>query len=471
MRVRAMAAAITAAEYFRDRGRDVMLMVDSVTRSPRPSDRSGWRRANSPRPRATPRASSRCCPSCSSGAASRRRLDHRHLHRAGGGRRPDRTGRRRGEGSPGRARRPQPASRRTRSLPGHRPARIGVAARRPGVGPESRHGPAAARRAAGRAPGGEELINIGAYAQGSSPVTDVAIGLKPAIDAFLRQDRDERTDFHSPAGRLCGSRPRARDSGRRRRPDPGRPRRADHPCHDSPSSSSPFSTPGSGSRMRAPSRRGGARGGTREDRGLHPASTGFDRRVADEARDGLVGEVRPHELRSAANASMALMRVRAARSSSSRASTGDSRPLEASSPRRRRNGGRSNCCGSVARRPGGEGLSRREQADLDEIANVVGAERARAAGPVNHRRRMHDANDPDHPRFPGRRESRGDPRLHRLAAAVRATRSGPDRTGSNHLRASGRGGGGPGRGRRRGGGSRGGGERGGDESLELDPRG
>ena len=51
--------------------------------------------------------------------------------------------------------------------------------------------------------GSEELINIGAYAQGSNPVTDVAIGLKPAIDAFLRQDRDERTDFPLTCRALC----------------------------------------------------------------------------------------------------------------------------------------------------------------------------------------------------------------------------------------------------------------------------
>ena len=36
----------------------------------------------------------------------------------------------------------------------------------------------------------EELINIGAYARGSNPICDVAIDMKPAIDAFLRQDHE-----------------------------------------------------------------------------------------------------------------------------------------------------------------------------------------------------------------------------------------------------------------------------------------
>ena len=37
----------------------------------------------------------------------------------------------------------------------------------------------------------EELIRIGAYRAGSDPVTDRAIALNPALEAFLRQDKDE----------------------------------------------------------------------------------------------------------------------------------------------------------------------------------------------------------------------------------------------------------------------------------------
>jgi FliI/YscN family ATPase len=41
----------------------------------------------------------------------------------------------------------------------------------------------------------EELITIGAYAHGSNPDCDVAIAMKPRIDAFLRQEIDEQTDY------------------------------------------------------------------------------------------------------------------------------------------------------------------------------------------------------------------------------------------------------------------------------------
>ncbi len=41
----------------------------------------------------------------------------------------------------------------------------------------------------------EELIQIGAYAHGSDPDCDVAIAMKPAIDAFLRQGVDDRAEY------------------------------------------------------------------------------------------------------------------------------------------------------------------------------------------------------------------------------------------------------------------------------------
>ncbi len=41
----------------------------------------------------------------------------------------------------------------------------------------------------------EDLINIGAYARGSNPEIDIAIELKPAIDRFLQQASDERALF------------------------------------------------------------------------------------------------------------------------------------------------------------------------------------------------------------------------------------------------------------------------------------
>jgi flagellum-specific ATP synthase len=39
----------------------------------------------------------------------------------------------------------------------------------------------------------EELIRLGAYRKGSDPVVDRAIALNPALEAFLAQQREERT--------------------------------------------------------------------------------------------------------------------------------------------------------------------------------------------------------------------------------------------------------------------------------------
>ncbi len=41
----------------------------------------------------------------------------------------------------------------------------------------------------------EELINIGAYAHGSNADCDVAIAMKPRIDAFLRQEVHQNAGY------------------------------------------------------------------------------------------------------------------------------------------------------------------------------------------------------------------------------------------------------------------------------------
>ncbi len=41
----------------------------------------------------------------------------------------------------------------------------------------------------------EDLITIGAYVSGSDPVCDLAIALKPELDAFLRQPPEERAEY------------------------------------------------------------------------------------------------------------------------------------------------------------------------------------------------------------------------------------------------------------------------------------
>jgi flagellum-specific ATP synthase len=48
----------------------------------------------------------------------------------------------------------------------------------------------------------EDLVNIGAYAAGSNPEFDLAIAMKPAIDALLRQTPEEAVSFAEAQGKL-----------------------------------------------------------------------------------------------------------------------------------------------------------------------------------------------------------------------------------------------------------------------------
>jgi len=48
----------------------------------------------------------------------------------------------------------------------------------------------------------EDLIQIGAYKAGASPVIDRAIALKPALDAFLKQDIDEASSFEETLSKI-----------------------------------------------------------------------------------------------------------------------------------------------------------------------------------------------------------------------------------------------------------------------------
>ncbi len=49
----------------------------------------------------------------------------------------------------------------------------------------------------------EELIRLGAYRQGSNPETDEAIGLFPALEAFLAQGKEEATNLGEGYSRLA----------------------------------------------------------------------------------------------------------------------------------------------------------------------------------------------------------------------------------------------------------------------------
>jgi len=49
----------------------------------------------------------------------------------------------------------------------------------------------------------EELIRIGAYRAGADPLVDRAIQLNPALEEFLRQDKDEATSLDDSFERLA----------------------------------------------------------------------------------------------------------------------------------------------------------------------------------------------------------------------------------------------------------------------------
>ena len=197
MRVRAATVACSAAEFFRDQGLDVLLMLDSITRFAQAQRQIGLSAGEAP-------ATKGFTPSV---FAMLPRLLERAGTMAGGGsitgfytvlvEGDDMT---------------EPIADAAKGiLDGHIVLSRKLA--------ERVHYPAidvlssisrvadqvsdanhlAARRHLGRLLGAyreaEELIQIGAYAKGSNPDVDAAVALRPAIDAFLRQRSDERAEF------------------------------------------------------------------------------------------------------------------------------------------------------------------------------------------------------------------------------------------------------------------------------------
>ena len=197
MRVRALAAAIAAAEHFRDRGKDVLLMADSVTRFAQAQRQIGLAAGEQPTTRGYTPSVFAMLP--------------QFLERAGAIE---------GGGSitgiytvlvEGDDMTEPIADAAVGILDGHIVLDRSLASRGhfPAIEPldsisrvadqVSEHHHIIARRrimellAAHRE--SRELINIGAYAPGSNPMTDTAIALRDHLDAFLQQGSEDVSGF------------------------------------------------------------------------------------------------------------------------------------------------------------------------------------------------------------------------------------------------------------------------------------
>ena len=95
LRVRACFVALAIAEYFRDQGANVLLVMDSVTRLALAQREIGLAPENRPARKATHPRCSLCCPHFLNGPATSTRVHHGFLHGAGGRRRFQRAGQRR----------------------------------------------------------------------------------------------------------------------------------------------------------------------------------------------------------------------------------------------------------------------------------------------------------------------------------------------------------------------------------------
>ena len=188
-RLRAAQVATAYAEYFRDRGRSVMLLVDSVTRFARAQREVGLvgRRAS----RAPRLSAERIRAASASARAQRARrswLDHRHLHGARRGRRLD-----------------EPIADEVRGIvDGHVVLDRAIAARGRypavdvtgslsrvmGAIVDRRHleTARAMRDIVALFESKRDLVLLGAYAKGTDPGLDRAIERMPRIEAFLRQN-------------------------------------------------------------------------------------------------------------------------------------------------------------------------------------------------------------------------------------------------------------------------------------------
>ena len=211
-RLRAAQVATAIAEHFRDHGKSVLLLVDSVTRFARAQREVGLAAGEPPARRGYPPSVFALLPRLLERTGQGEGLDHRDLHRARRGRRHGRADRRRGARHPRRSRRARPPARRARPLPAIDVLVVALAR------DAERHrqaAAAAAQRARALLAIYEEkrdLIALGAYAKAATPRIDQAIAAAPELERFLRQDATSSSPRDDVA-----------DAQDHRRPVPGTP--------------------------------------------------------------------------------------------------------------------------------------------------------------------------------------------------------------------------------------------------------
>jgi flagellum-specific ATP synthase len=184
VRLKAAFVATRIAEAFRDQGRDVLLLMDSITRTAMAQREVGLSAGEPPGDRGYPPSVFAMMPQLLEKAGTGvDRLDHRALHGAGRGRRPQRADRRHRPVDP---RRHIVLTRKLATV-GHFPSidvlesisRVASAV----VPPQQMADAREVRRLMGALRDVKELIEIGAYQTGSDPLVDRARQLAPAIEA------------------------------------------------------------------------------------------------------------------------------------------------------------------------------------------------------------------------------------------------------------------------------------------------
>jgi FliI/YscN family ATPase len=204
-RVKAAFTASAIAESFRDEGRHVLLLVDSLSRAASAQREVGLAAGEPPGPRGMPASVYAMLPALleRAGAVARGSITGFYSVLA--------------EGDDPR----DPVADACRSvLDGHvwlsravaqrgRYPAVDVGAslsRLMGDVVDAEHAAAAARvralLAAHRE--AEDLIAVGAYAKGSDPEVDRAVRMRPSIEAFLAQARDERAEWEATRRSLAG---------------------------------------------------------------------------------------------------------------------------------------------------------------------------------------------------------------------------------------------------------------------------